>query len=317
MSMWTHVFQGEDKGHFALYHSLGMDVLFLENCYHDVVKLLRLGTTSDHLRKRYPNLSEQLEEVFNELRRTGMIVPVETDDMKLLEEKRADYVLPPGLETLYLLVTDRCNLRCHYCFINNNMPEDYKHARCPCDREGGNRYVLRELSRNPPEYARLKKTIFFYGGEPLLNFSLLRKLLSTSKLPTMRRRRRWVESFACPSSRTAPSSTKTLRNSLLLTTISTSPSRLTAWKRCMTAKGLVSMAADHLQKRFAAISCSGRRAKPDVSLPVRSVQHNIDRLPELLQLHRQYGFASINLNPLTDTAQNMVSEEYMRAVSGG
>ena len=83
---------------------------------------------------------------------------------------------PPGLETLYLIVTDHCNLRCRYCIINSSMPVGYKnsHMGFAVAKEAIDMFFY-NLSRNPPEYSRFMKTIFFDGGEPFLNFTLIKQ----------------------------------------------------------------------------------------------------------------------------------------------
>ncbi len=315
-SKWTHQFQGKGNGFFALYHSLGMDVVFLEDRYQDVVRFLQLGTTEDHLGEKNPDLSGELPAVLAELARTGMIVAVDANDDLVIEEKRAKYVLPPGLETLYLLVTDDCNLRCSYCFINNNMPVGYKHSVMTFEaaREAIDMFFA-NLLRNPPEYAKLTKTIFFYGGEPLLNFGLIRQIIEYIDTAHKSEVDAMGEKF-----RLSIVSNGTLMDEEMAAFIA-SRSNLDI------AISIDGVAEVHDSQRHCANGCGSfsgairscellrAAGKADVSVSCTVGEHNIDRLPELLELNRKYGFASINLNPLTDTAAAPVSEEYMQAVS--
>ena len=98
----------------------------------------------------------------SELFKKGFIVRCDTDDFVLLDEKRKEYVRPVGLETLYLMLTDQCNLRCSYCFINNNMPSDYERRNMKWDvaKKAIDVYFA-NLARNPAIFSKSVKTIFF------------------------------------------------------------------------------------------------------------------------------------------------------------
>ena len=60
LSSWTHLFCEKGKRHIALYHSLNMELVFLQKKYQQVVELLRLGTTPEHLHKKFPKLSKEM-----------------------------------------------------------------------------------------------------------------------------------------------------------------------------------------------------------------------------------------------------------------
>lgn len=317
LSLWTHVFSEEDKGHIALYHSLSMELIFLEKKYQPVVEFFRLGTTLNHLIRKFPELSREMTKLVKELWRIGMVVAVSDDDMKLLEEKREQHVLSPGLETLYLIVTDSCNLRCRYCFINGNMPKGY----CPSmmsfetAREAIDMFFY-NLSLNPAGYAGLKKTIFFYGGEPFLNFPLIKQSVE------------YIESAY-------KKEVADLGPKLRLAIVSNGTMITEEIARFVGSHDNIDIAVSidgpkevHDVERICTKGCgSFERAirgvellktvgdKKDVSLSTTVGEHNIDKLASLLKLHRKYGFASINLNPLVDTASDAISLDYMHRVS--
>lgn len=317
LSRWTNEFPGKGNGYFALCHSLNLEVVFLETQYEEIVDLLRLGTTTTHLCNRFPNLSDQIGMVMEELCRTDLVVLVDTDDMALLEEKRKVHVLSPGLETLYLIVTDGCNLKCRYCFINNNMPKGY----CPTTmtfsvaREAIDMFFL-NLSRNPPSYDRLKKTIFFYGGEPFSNFELIRQITGYISSVYSKEVGAMGEKF-----RFSIVTNGTLINEEIAKFVGDhgnldiaisidGPEEVHDQMRiCANGEGSFAKAIHgyELLKKVG--------GKSDISISSTVGEHNIDKLPLLLDLHRKHGFASINLNPLMDTACQTVSMEYMQKVS--
>lgn len=317
LSSWTHQFCEKGKRHIALYHSLNMELVFLEKKYQHAVELLRLGTTQKHLQQKFPKLSKEIPGVIKELWRTGMIVTVESDDVKLLEEKRKTHVLSPGLETLYLIVTDSCNLRCRYCFINGNMPKDYRPSMMSFEvaKEAIDMF-FRNLSLNPLGYAGLKKTIFFYGGEPFLNFPLIKQSVEYIESA-------YKEEVAAlgPKLRLAIVSNGTMiteeiakfigahKNIDIAVSID-GPKKIHDIERvCVGGCG----SFDQAIRGVKLLKTAG--GKQDVSLSTTVGEHNIDKLSSLLRLHRKYGFASINLNPLVDTASDTVSLDYMHRVS--
>src|SRR3989344_6536967 len=173
---WAKLFSGKN-GYFAVFHSLNLEVVFLEQKFREMIELLFLGTTLDFLTRKFEKLAE-IAEVIAELSRCGLVVPVENDDLTLLDEKRKIHVLPPGLETLYLIVADDCNLACDYCFILNNMPENYRSRRMSFTTANvAIDMYFRNLVRNPLGNEKLRKTIYIYVGEPLLNFRLIKQVV--------------------------------------------------------------------------------------------------------------------------------------------
>jgi len=73
---------------------------------------------------------------------------------------------------LTLCVTERCNLRCKYCSHSGTYYYERKHSR---------RSMSWEVAKKAIDYMhthcqlRERASISFYGGEPLLNFNLVRK----------------------------------------------------------------------------------------------------------------------------------------------
>jgi uncharacterized protein len=55
--------------------------------------------------------------------------------------------------------------------------------------------------------------------------------------------------------------------------------------------------------------------RKDIVVSCTVDSHNIQRLPDLIQLHKSYGFPAISLNTLLDTEQKRVGKRYMSEVS--
>ena len=316
MSKWTHLFTSADKGYFALYQALTMEVVFLEDRFMELIGSLQLGTTVEHLRKAFNDVSNELDDIIEELRRTSIVVPVDLDDVRLLEEKRVEYIRSPGLETMYLIVTDCCNLDCKYCFINQNIPDGYKHTVMSFDigMEAVDMFFA-NLDRNPPDYAKRKKTILFYGGEPLINFTLIRHLVEYIEVSYKKVLADMGELFQMSIVTNGTLIDKEMaafmaaRNNFLVS-ISIDGMEDVHNQCRQHANGQGSFA--ETMKGYEVLRQAGKEA---VGVSTTIDEHNIDRLPDLLELQKRHGFASVNMNPLTDTEKRSVSPDYMRTAS--
>lgn len=76
--------------------------------------------------------------------------------------------IPPFLDLMYIILTDSCNFRCPYCFIENNYNcDDRKSMTWEIAKKGIDYFFSETKSKNP--------RIVFYGGEPTLNQEVLIK----------------------------------------------------------------------------------------------------------------------------------------------
>ena len=123
LSKWTHLIK--NNGNYAVFHSLYLSLVFFESKYGVFLEELRLGTTINNLRK----FSNEADAIIAELFKKHLVVPIDYDDNIVLHNKQKEYIYPPSLETIFILLTDVCNLNCKYCFINENMPKQYKNIK--------------------------------------------------------------------------------------------------------------------------------------------------------------------------------------------
>ena len=102
-----------------------------------------------------------------ELLRRQNIETVTQDDINLIIVSTINKVFMTPLDYMELFITEDCNLRCHYCFVRkksqNRMPPKVAF-------EAIDFFVME---------SRDKKTlnITLFGGEPLLEFSLIREIV--------------------------------------------------------------------------------------------------------------------------------------------
>ena len=318
LSQWAHVFFKKGKNYFALYHSLNIETIFLERKFIKLLSLFKIGTTIDFIINHFQFASrEEMENVCNELLRMNILVPVLQNDKLLLSKKQQKFAPSPGLETMYLIVTDECNLRCKYCFINNNMPSDYVCSTMSWEvaKEAVDMYFY-NISRNPPEYDDFLKMIIFYGGEPLLNFTLIKRIILyieeiyKAELEKMGNSFRF--SIVTNGTATSDEMAKFFgeHTNIDIAISLDGPKEINDKKRVF---GDSHGSFDCIMKGYEKLRNIGGRKNIAVSCTIDS--HNIDHLDELLKLQEVYGFSSINLNSLLDTEKEVVSKSYMVKVS--
>lgn len=299
LSKWTHLSQR--NGIHAVFHSLCLSLLFFEERYKDFLEKLRFGTTLEHLRK----LDGDADIIVAELLRQQLVVPISYDDNATLLEKQKVYVYQPSLETIFMLLTDICNLRCSYCFIHSNMP----------GQPTGNKVMSWATAKETIDmyFANLQstkfhKTIVFYGGEPLLMFPLLKQIIDYINTVYARE----IAEF---------------KIGLLLITNGTKIARKISDYLAQHPEITICISLDgdkevNDQKRvhadgkgtFNEITAGIERlhlaGRKDLNISTTIDEHNVDKLGDLLTLHEKYQFQTVNFNLLLDTAERTVDPSY-------
>lgn len=91
---------------------------------------------------------------------------------------------------LILELTERCNLRCKYCIYSEN---------CKLNRNFGTRDLPEQIAIRSIDFlfshSKEPLNITFYGGEPLLNFTLMKKCIEYSLERAKKERRKVYFSF--------------------------------------------------------------------------------------------------------------------------
>ncbi len=91
-------------------------------------------------------------------------------------EKYAKYAVAAPVKAMCLLVAMDCNLRCEYCFASTG---DYGHGRMIMDFTTGKK-ALDFLLENSGDRENLE--VDFFGGEPLMNFDVVKQLVEYGRL---------------------------------------------------------------------------------------------------------------------------------------
>lgn len=111
------------------------------------------------------------------------------EKLKLMKSNHSSYsednikkhILRNGLRNLLLNVTEDCNFRCHYCAFSGSYEDRRSHSTKYMKFKTAKKAIDYYLSLiiDGMKYNPLRKpTIGFYGGEPLLNFKLIKKCVN-------------------------------------------------------------------------------------------------------------------------------------------
>jgi uncharacterized protein len=98
------------------------------------------------------------------------------EDEKVLNFVRTK-IPEPSISVCYFILSEQCNLACKYCFLGNNVPEKRRNfslkAMTKEIAEKSLMFFIRQLEISGNDNPDNKPNIIFYGGEPLINFSVL------------------------------------------------------------------------------------------------------------------------------------------------
>ncbi len=118
------------------------------------------------------NLKEQFLSVLTAICNVHILVPFSYDELTYLEKVKKMAFSGPKIRVLVLHLTDYCNLRCHYCFIEGNIPEDYQRKNMTEEviERAIDKFSQVIEGQNFPK----PPSVVFYGGEPLANWKVIK-----------------------------------------------------------------------------------------------------------------------------------------------
>ncbi|MGD8780874.1 MAG: radical SAM protein [Ignavibacteria bacterium] len=109
----------------------------------------------------------------------------EIKEFSYTEDGYWEKVFEQYVPQLILSITDECNFRCRYCVYGGNYENRRTHSKNHMSFETAQKavdYYLGFLTaKENTTFVHKSKAISFYGGEPLLNFTLIKKLVEYIK----------------------------------------------------------------------------------------------------------------------------------------
>lgn len=170
LSRYAHEYDLGDA--VALYHSLRMKPVYLKK---DVYRDLRDWLVSPYCAtlETSPDLIKQ---EINELVKYKVLVLNSEEDDRVLEYVRSK-IPKPAISVCYFILSEQCNLACKYCFLGNN--DAFKRKKFLLESmsiktaDKAIEFFVRQLKHSGIDAENVHPVIIFYGGEPLINFSVL------------------------------------------------------------------------------------------------------------------------------------------------
>lgn len=172
----------EKDGYIARFNSLkNIPVFYSAEYDSEVNHYLESGCQS-------ALLSEKIEPIVNLLVDNKVIVESHEYDDTILKAIQ-DSADEPYISIMYLILTEKCNFNCSYCFVERHMDPN---KMCIMSEETAKKAIdfFALQAKKKPERFEEEKTIIFYGGEPLTNYSvlkyaakLIKEYINEGKLP--------------------------------------------------------------------------------------------------------------------------------------
>lgn len=186
------------SGNKYIYDAMTGSVVAYDEILYDCIKLYEKNSLSyvkKQLLKKYDNtlkinaaivFVKKYVKKFNAFYKTEHQVEIECKYKYNFDEEVIDaYLYKIGqMEQLVLNVTEDCNMRCKYCYLS----ETYKNTRNRTEKKMDLDVAISALDYFFSKMKKIKKinpgkicVITFYGGEPLLNFKLIKDCIEYIK----------------------------------------------------------------------------------------------------------------------------------------
>lgn len=117
-------------------------------------------------------INEDIKEIIDNLKQNKVIVPNLKYDDEILNAI-INTIPKPYPSILYLIMTEKCNFACDYCFIERYMDQKKTNTMTIEIADKAIDFYVRQIKKDPSRFNE-KKEILFYGGEPLLNFEVVK-----------------------------------------------------------------------------------------------------------------------------------------------
>lgn len=164
-SKFLHIL--EKDGVVAFYNALTMECAYLDKDTYDSYineYNLKKGVKSDVSPTAY----------YKFLYENNFLTSM--DEEKLIDEIACMLTGKVGIKNMVLQMTDYCNLNCKYCFIEDGIDKNTYTRRnmsyYTCEKAVDKFFKIMDKNSTAK-----KPTIIFYGGEPLINWGVIEKVL--------------------------------------------------------------------------------------------------------------------------------------------
>lgn len=149
------------KNIYAVFNSFIMDVLFMEK-----------DKVEDLFNSKYDAFSE---EELKLLHKCGIIIKSKEVDNQIIQEVHKTFknYFENKVSLMYIIPTNTCNLACKYCFIGK-LKDKQEQMTFDVAKKAVDMFHAHLKNIDTPG------TIIFYGGEPLINYNLIKEIVDYS-----------------------------------------------------------------------------------------------------------------------------------------
>ncbi len=167
-----HLFKVYDKN--ILYDVDTNSIISVPKELYDFLYSIK-NVSNDEFQVKINTASKEIRSNIEYLERQGLLHPVnERMQVKHIETDVLQELFDGNLSMMTLQVTQNCNLRCKYCVYSGSYI-NRQHTMKRMSWETAKTAV--DFYYNHTKYAK-EATIGFYGGEPLLELALIRKVVA-------------------------------------------------------------------------------------------------------------------------------------------
>lgn len=168
-SIFSHVYNR--NGVSCIYHALTILPIYFDSVLEPYVRDLD-GNTANLVLARVPeHLKPSAQGLIETLCQSHLFLPQAFDEHAYLEQVRSEVFTGPRIRVLVLHLTDLCNLKCSYCFIEGGKACGYVDSQM--SSATARRAVDKFAAAIAPGVLPKPPSVVFYGGEPLLNYPTL------------------------------------------------------------------------------------------------------------------------------------------------
>lgn len=165
------VFKTREKMYF---YDTGTGKVF--ECDEDEYNFLQYIFENDKLPENSEKTYGVCEKIIELIEKENILQAPNVTEFVQLSDENLSILLEQDLQQIILELTQKCNLRCKYCIYN-----EYN----PAYRNFESKDMEWDVAKRAIDYTRLhsgkKVAVTFYGGEPLVNFKLMKQCMEYSQ----------------------------------------------------------------------------------------------------------------------------------------
>lgn len=168
------------KNHYYIYDTQSNEILQVSPVTYDIIdEYLKNGGKKGELPVLYNYKKADIAKAVDDIEEGKQNGYLQSTDIKKMNFYENNDILMDEvkhkIKSLGLENTTRCNFRCKYCAFSGHYPEKRSHGSQDMDWDTA-RSAIDILMRHSSKVER-RKNIGFWGGEPMLNMSLIRKVV--------------------------------------------------------------------------------------------------------------------------------------------